>query len=266
MEEEEKPKKRQGRPKGSKNKVQGKMLKEHRKERGRDNRHHNQYDGQTRGEFMKVRDGETQEQWEARTAQRRIYGKSKDSRIKNTKDGKLVILSRKLPGMQKEVQLCIYRNIHERMFDFLRVYSLIMKHAEVRHDVLKDDIELGFYFYNGLPFTKEEFNQLCLMTGYVKGVFARFYKKGYIQKMAIMAANGVTKDTQYYILTLEFTRLIAKVYSVLTKTSKMQIENAHGKPRVSKELMEWIVKANEDIEETILGIKKQDKINYRNED
>ena len=263
--EEEKPK-RQGRPVGSKNKVAGKMLKTHRDKKGRDNRRHNQYDGQTRKEFMKVREGESIEQWEARTAKRKLYGKSKDSRIKNTKDGKLVILSRKLPGMQKEVQLRIYRNVHERMFDFLRVYSLVLKWAEIRHDVLKDDIELGFYFYNGLPFQKEEFNQLCLMTGYVKGVFTRFYKKGYIQKMSIMADNGVTKDTQYYILSLEFTMLITKVYSVLTKTSKMQIENAHGKPQPTKELMEWVIKANEDIEETINGIKKQDKIQYRNEE
>jgi len=263
--EEEKPKKR-GRPVGTKNKVQGKMVKAHREKKGRDNRRHNLYDGQTRKEFLKVREGESLEQWEERTAKRALYGRSKDSLIKNTKDGKLVILSRKLHGMEKEVQLRIFRNVHERMFDYMRVYPLLMKWAEVRHDVLKDDIELGFWYYNGLPFTKDEFNQLCLMTGYVKGVFARFYRNGYIQNMSVMAGNGVTRDTQYYTLSAEFTRLITTVYGVLTKTSRMQTENAHGKPQPSKELMEWIVKANEDIEETLSGLKKQDKINYRNED
>jgi hypothetical protein len=264
MKEEEKPEKR-GRKVGSKNKVQGKIIGEHKKI-GRDNRHLNQYQGQTRKEFMKVRDGESQADWEKRTAKRTLYGKSKDSLIKGTKQGKLIINSRKLHGMDKEVQLRIYRNVHERMFDFMRVYALIMKWASVRHDVLKDDIEIGYNFYNGMPFTKEEFNQYCMMGGYVKGVFARFYKKGYIQKMSIIAQNGAIKDTQYYVLTAEFTRLITTVYGLITKTSRMQTEKAHGKPQPSKELMEWIVKANEDIEDTLSGLKKQDKINYRNED
>jgi len=260
----EEPKKR-GRKVGSRNKIEGEIKGNH-KLKGRDNRHLDQYQGQTRKEFLKVREGESREEWEKRTAKRTIYGSSKDSVIKGTNKGKLVITSRKLPAMQKEVQLRIYRNLLERPFDFLRVYTLVLKWAEVRHDVLKDDIEIGYWFYQGIPFTKIEFNQYCMMGGYVKGVFARFYKKGLIQKMSIMAQNGSIRDTQYYVLSTEFTRLITNIYGVLTKTLKMQTENAHGKPQPSKELMEWIVKTNEDIEDTLSGLKKQEKILYRNED
>jgi len=254
-----------GRLAGMKNRQKGKMAKK-RKKLNSKKKPLDDYQDTTRKEFLLRKAGESQEQWEKRTLRRRVYGRSKDNNIRLASDGKIVNYSRPLKCRQKEIKLRIQARFHERPYDFLKVYAFVMRWASVRHDVLKEDIELGYYFYSGEPFTKEDFSLACIQLGTVRGVFTRFYKNGYIVPVSVISRIGTVKDIGYYSLSMEFQLLIKRVYGVLSKVTPAGLSTKHLKAKQDEELIEFMLKLNTEIEETILGVKNQDKILFRNED
>ena len=225
----------------------------------------NDYQAKTRKEFLKRKAGESQEQWEKRTRRRRLFGVNKTNDISIASDGKMVSYGRKLNGVKRENKLIIKTRFIEKPFDFLKCYAFVMRWASVRYDVLKEDIELGYYFYDGEPFTKEDFVLACIQLGTVRGVFNRFYRSGYIMPISIISRAGVIKNTEYYSLTMEFQYLIKRVYGVLSKVTPMMLTNRSELGKQSDELKEMLIKMNEDIEETIRGEKNKEKIIFRNE-
>jgi len=249
--------KNNGRKVGSKNKLQGELKPKENIYGSIKGEDKSLYQGLTRKEFLQVRAGESFEKWEERTMRKRIFGRTKDNSINVAQNGKLHVFSRKLPGMKKEVQLVMKSIINERMFDFFRAYSAIMRWASVRYDILKDDIEIAFFFYNGHPFTKEEFHQYCIVLGTVRGVFPRFLRKGYLKPISIISSKGNVVDTQYYCLSLGLTMLITRIYSIIAKLDKMQTDDRRGK--LSDELKQFIIKLNDEVNETISGEKPIEK-------
>jgi len=254
-----------GRLAGMKNRQKGKIAKK-RKKLNSKKKPLDDYQDTTRKEFLLRKAGESQEQWEKRTLRRRVYGRSKDNNIRLASDGKIVNYSRPLKCRQKEVKLIIQARFHERPYDFLKVYAFVMRWASVRHDVLKEDIELGYYFYSGEPFTKEDFSLACIQLGTVRGVFTRFYKNGYIVPVSVISRIGTVKDIGYYSLSMEFQLLIKRVYGVLSKVTPAGLSTKHLKAKQDEELIEFMLKLNTEIEETIRGEKNQDKILFRNEE
>lgn len=225
----------------------------------------NDYQALTRKEFLRRKAGETQEEWETRTKRRRLFGVSKTNDIRIARDGKIESYGRKLKGPKREHKLVIRARFVEKPFDFLKCYAFVMRWASVRYDVLKEDIELGYYFYDGEPFTKEDFVLACIQLGTVRGVFNRFYRNGYIMPYSIITRAGVIKNTEYYALTTEFQYLIKRVYAALSKVAPMMMTNRSELKVQSEELTAMLIKMNEDIEETIRGEKNKEKIVFRNE-
>ena len=255
-----------GRKKGTtKNKVQGEIAKPKRKTNSikiKDS----DYQDVNRKEFLRVKVGESVEDWNGRTAKKRVFGIRKDNKILVANNGKLRTYRHDRKGKAKEKMLEIIVRFTERPYDYLKCYAFIMRWASVRYDIFKDDLELGYYFYDGKPFTKEEFNYVCIQLGTVRGVFSRFYKSGYIMPYAIISSSGVIKDTEYYCLTVEFVNLIKRTYDVISKVAPMKLISWNGEPKLDEELIVMLQKLNTEIEETINGIKKPEKIIFRNEE
>jgi hypothetical protein len=225
----------------------------------------NDYQAKTRKEFLKRKAHETEEEWEKRTRRRRLFGVNKTNDISIASDGKMVSYGRKLNGVKRENKLVIKTRFIEKPYDFLKHYAFVMRWASVRYHVLKEDIELGYYFYDGEPFTKEDFVLACIQLGTVRGVFNRFYRSGYIMPISIISRAGVVKNTEYYSLTVEFQYLIKRVYGVLSKVTPMMLTNRWELGKQSEELMDLLIAMNTEIEEIIRGERNPEKIIFRNE-
>lgn len=266
-EENKKPEpKKRGRFSGmkSKNKKRG-LYKKKPKRPNSSKKALNDYQDTTRKEFLRRVVGETQEEWEKRTARKRIYGVSAKNKIRISSNGEMRAFRRNLQGKVKETKLIITTRFLERPFEYLKCYAFIMRWACVRFDAVKDDVELGYYFYGGEPFTKEEFLQACMQLGTVRGVFNRFWRNGYIMPCSIISRSGTIKNTEYFSLSIEFILLIKRIYAVISKVAPMQLGTKHHRTKQNEELMELLIKMNTEIEETITGVRNQDKILFRNE-
>lgn len=216
-------------------------------------------------EFLKVRKGESQEDWEKRTKKKRVHRSSeKKFPIKVAQNGRLVISKRAAKNSNKLMQLKILVRFHERPFDFLKMYAFVMRWASVRFGIVKDDIELGYYFYEGTPFTKEEFEHYCAMLGAVRGLFSRFVKKGYLSNISITTDAGKIKETEYYQLSMAFNNVLSRVYDLISKTNPVNTKENWTVKKVNPDLRLEIEKMNDEIYEILSGAKKQEKIKTEN--
>jgi hypothetical protein len=257
--------KNNGRKAGTtKNKVQGEIAKAPRKV-GSSKKDFSDYSALTNDEFLKVKEGESQEQWELRTSKRRII-KLKNTRTERyqeiffMKNGKITFVKRYLTGMKKDLMMNVRINFNQSTFDFMKHYAFVMRWATIRFGILKDDLEIGFYLAGDKPFTVEEFDQICLQLGAVRGVFHRFYKNGYICELVIDMGDGKTfKRTKVYALTNEFSQKIFKIYQYLTKL--LPVTELKGQESLNSELLKMYEEANE----TIKGLRKPETIRFRNE-
>jgi hypothetical protein len=222
---------------------------------------------QSRTEFLKVRDGETLEEWEKRTQGRRILGKKQPVYIRKVPKTRVYTSPRKQPPKQRANNKKILFRFIEKPQDFLNIYPIVIRWASIRHNILKDDLELGYYFYNGAPFTAKRFNELCVQLGAVRGVFARFKKKGYISVISVVDKKKDAIDTDFYLLSSSFVVVIKNIYEQLSRINKIKIDldwrdakknyiEPHPKMR---ELLEQM---NTEIEEIQNGIKQTQEIRY----
>lgn len=211
----------------------------------------NKYQSQTIEEFLKVRDGETFEQWSRRTESRRIHGISKNNNISIAKRGIVEIKPDKLKGMDRTLQLKVLNRFIERPYDYLENYAFILRWASVRYGISKDDIEIAFYFYNKGMFTDSEFNRVCLMLGTVRGVWARFIRNQYVVQSFIITKDDIVKEFEYYQFTNEFLRLLRAVYGALSKINKLTLtartSSNYKRNVVSPELNEFLEQLNREI-------------------
>lgn len=248
-----------GRPKGSKNKVQGQATEKVKAQNSiqADFRDDSNLASQ---ESLKIRPGETKEQWDKRTIKKRRYGLNyKDNQIKVASNGKLY-LNKRFKKHERMKALSIWIRIYERPFDFMKAYPVIMRWANAKYGVAQNDFELGYYFYEGTPFTKLEFESVCTMLGSVRFVFSRFVKKGYIQNITIVTSKGVEKQTEYYQLSTSFNRAIKQIYGMITKTAKVNFNEKGYVEKMSDLLRMEIDKMNDEVVEILKGNQKQETI------
>ena len=145
---EETPKqpKKRGRFWGMKSRNTQKGIKKKRKKPNSAKKDLSDYQDKTRKDFLKRMAGESQEEWEDRTKRRRVFGVSGHNKIKIARNGQMKAYKRPLKGKAKEIKLTVSTRFLERPFEYLQCYAFIMRWAAIRHDVLKDDIELGYFF------------------------------------------------------------------------------------------------------------------------
>ena len=252
-----------GRPKGSKNQIQG-QAKEKSKAQNSIQADFRDDSNLASQESLKIRPGETKEQWDKRTIKKRRYGlNSKENKIKIASNGKLYFHKR-FKKQERMRALTISVRIFERPFDFMKAYPVIMRWANAKYGVVQNDFELGYYFYEGTPFTKLEFESVCTMLGSVRFVFSRFVKKGYIQNITIVTSKGVEKPTEYYQLTMRFHQAIGKIYGMITKTAKVNIGKTGYVEKMSDLLRMEIEKMNDEVVEILKGNQKQETIKIEN--
>lgn len=252
-----------GRAKGSKNKIKGQPQEKKQvfNSAKADFRDESNLSSQ---ESLKVREGETKEQWEKRTYKKRLYGNAtKDNKIKIAQNGKLY-LHKRFKKHERMKALAISIRVIERPYDFMKMYALIMRWANVKYGVLQNDFEIGYYFYEGTPFTKQEFESVCTLLGSVRFVFSRFIKKGYIQNVVILTSHGIERKTEYYQLTMKFTGAIKTIYGLITKTTTVNMSNRGYVEKMSDSLRAEIEKLNDEIGEILKGNQKQETIKTEN--
>jgi len=261
---EDKPKKRLGRPKGTtKNRYPG-MIREKKPKIGSAKKKDDKYQAETKAEFMKVREGETVEQWKKRTGRKR-FSTQGSNKIRALKKGRVYSYANKMKGKDKLVCNAIRTRFAEKPYDFMKVYAIILRWASVKHNILKDDLEIGYYFYTGYHFSFKEFNDLCIQLGTVRGVFSRFKKKGYIVSINV-EIDGQLRESGFFVLSVEFSNIIKSIYGALTKTVPLTIFRGKRDGReLPADLLSMIEKMNADIEETITGLKKAEEVRFRNE-
>lgn len=246
-----------GRKSGTtKNKVQGEIVKKEFKV-GSVKKRKNTYQSETMEEFLKVRPGETLKEWEKRTEKRRLVGQVKDNKISVAKNGKLEVRKEVLTGMDKELQIKVLNRFREKPYDYLKNYAYIMRWASTRYGVFKDDIEIGFIFYDQGAFTRNEFERACIRLGTVRGVFSRFLKKGYLSQYSLVSKEGLVTQFEYYQLTVEFLRMLKATYEAISKVNKMTLtirsSAEYKKNPPPKELEEYLIQLNNEVDQVNNG-------------
>jgi len=240
----------------TKNKIQGKIA-EKKDNFGSAKEKRNRFQTESMEEFLKIREGETFEQWNKRTSEKRLHGVNKKNNLSIAKNGKVVVDRERLTGMAKEKQVRIRHKFIERPYDFLENYAFIMRWASIRYNISKDDIEIAFFFYGKGMFTRDEFTRVCVQLGTVRGVWARFVSKPYITPAVLVTKDNVVKEMEYYQLTAEFSRLLLAVYGGLSKVNKLTLtirSSAQYKRNVvHKELNDFLEQLNREVDETIKG-------------
>jgi len=240
----------------TKNKIQGSFA-EKKDNFGSAKEKRNKFQTQSMEEFLKIREGETFEQWNKRTSEKRLHGVNKKNNLSIAKNGKVVVDRERLKGMAKEQQVRIRHKFIERPYDFLENYAFILRWASIRYNILKDDIEIAFFFYGKGMFTKDEFTRVCVQLGTVRGVWSRFINKPYITPAVLVTKDNVVKEMEYYQLTAEMSRLLLAVYGGLSKVNKLTLtirSSAQYKRNVvHKELNDFLEQLNREVDETIKG-------------
>jgi hypothetical protein len=254
----------------TKNKVQGQITKAPRKT-GSQKKDDSNYTALTNDEFLKVREGETQQEWEKRTKKRRPLkldnGRNKVSKeINFLPNGSIQYERKKLTGLRAQTKTIIVKNILERPHNFMKHYALVMRWASIRFGITKDCLEIGFYFYDREPFTIQEFNLYCIQLGTVRGMFSKFYQNGYVYPISVdLGEYRESKDIRIYSLSVEFLSAIKRTYDVIAKLVPVSLNQKKGERIKEKDLTDELLKMYEEAEEIIKGIRKPELIRFRNE-
>lgn len=221
-----------------------------------------EYQKKTMNEFMKVREGETLEQWKRRTQERRL--KSVDEIHEQSLLSKIRIVqrSRERNNLENRYKFIRVQPV-EREFDFMRYYGIVINYYSIKYGIRKEDLEVGFYFYSNLPFTRERFNNsMVLITGTSSGKLNRFIKEGLIEELMHVQKkyDGSTKrsKTSLFVLNKYFIVKLSNIYRTLGKMNTIQINQPIFDP-LTPEIKQMIKDMNDEVNDILTGRKPQSK-------
>ncbi|HEY6143755.1 MAG TPA: hypothetical protein VIV55_10125 [Flavobacterium sp.] len=214
------------------------------------------YQVRTQAEFMKVREGETTKQWLWRTRFRRLRT---EEELAITQNGRKILEKIRMKrNKTTKKKLQVYAQ--SKNFNFLKYYVFIINWAATKHDIAQTDLEIGFHFYDNIPFTKEQFCNKCLLFSNSNKHFTRFKNMGYIRPIFTIVNNeGEKKPTGLYKLSVHFVNILTMVYEKLAYQSNFNFRPSHTKT-IPPQLEELIIKMAEENNEIITGKKQPDKI------
>jgi hypothetical protein len=186
------------------------------------------YQKKTMFKFLQVREGETQEQWRKRTVTRRVKEIDEIKELAIMHPLRIKQRKRERNAISTKNKYIIVQPT-ERDFDFMRYYGIVCNFYAIKYGIRKEDIEIGFYFYSNIPFTKDRFdNASVLMTGSNAGKLARFVRDGLGEEVLHKIVNPNTrklkyKKTELFRLNNDFVKMLTQIYKTLGKMNGIRI-------------------------------------------
>lgn len=197
------------------------------------------YQLRTQEEFLKVRPGETKEQWLFRTRFRRIRSEEELALTFEGRKQLEKIALQKSRSQKKRIQL----RVQAKDFNFLKYYIFIINWAVIKYNIPQSDLELGLHLYDNEHFTKDEFMNKCLLFHNTSAnIFNRFKKEGYIYETKSTMGDGTEKKpTNLYKLTTRFVNILTAIYKRVAYQAHynfLPAENKPASPELNKMIME----------------------------
>jgi len=220
------------------------------------------YQKRTMVEFMKVKEGETIAQWEKRTSRRRVKEVDEVKELSLMHPLRVLQRNRDRNVLASKNKFIVVQPV-EREFDFMRYYGIVINYYSIKYGIRKEDLEVGFYFYSNIPFTRDRFeNTMVLMTGNKAGKINRFLKDGLLEEIIKVkkTLNGPDKDTRTYLyrLTRTYVDKLTYVYRTLGKMNALRLTQPTFTP-LSAEEKQIIMDMNDEIQDIQTGRKPRDK-------
>ena len=218
-------------------------------------------------ERLKLRDGETREQWEKRTARWRVQSEEEIKRLPATNKLSVVMRRTQKKSIESQNKYLIAKRI-PREFDFMKYYATVANFYSIKYGLRKDDMEVGFFFFDNIPFTRERFENACVLgTGTASGKFSRFLKSGYIlpvmHRTLKLGQPYKSKATDLYHFNKGFINKLTMIYRVLGKMNTIRMYHEKTITPLNDELREMIYEMNMEILEIQKG--KKPKSNFEEE-
>lgn len=215
-------------------------------------------------EFIKVKEGETQEQWEKRTRSRRVITEKEITQLSSTHKLQIRAVKKSKKAVEYQNSVLSVRPII-RDFDFMKYYGIVVNFYSIKYGIRKDDIEVGFYFYDGVPFTRDRFENACILnSGVMTGKFLRFKKNKYITEKIKTDKRFNLPDkktnTGLYSLDKNFAVKLTYIYKVLGKMNGIRLYGQTAITPLNEELRQMIYDMNLEIMEIQTGQKPQSKM------
>lgn len=215
-------------------------------------------------EFLKVREGETLEQWRKRTIHRRVRDVDEILELKLTNPLRINLRNRERNRIDQRNKFIRVQCV-EREFDFLRYYGIVVNYFSIKFGIRVEDIQIGFYFYSNIPFTKERFdNAAVLHYGTSLWKHNRAIKEGLIveliQTIKHYNKENTYKKTSLYQLTPGFLLQLNDIYRTIGKMNTIQLKQPIFSG-LSPEIMQIMKDMNDDILDIQTGRKPHEKIN-----
>lgn len=222
------------------------------------------YQKRTMNEFMKVREGETLAQWQRRTQRRRVKEIDEIKELALMNPLRVLQRNRERNALASKNKFIVVQPV-EREFDFMRYYGIVINYYSIKYGIRKEDLEVGFYFYTNIPFTKERFNNaMVLMTGSNTGKLARFMKEGLVEEIIKTKKQFNAPDkyekTYLYRLTKTFVFRLNCIYRTLGKMNGIRMDQNSILTPLPPEAKQMIQDMNEEIQDILRGKKPQDLI------
>lgn len=213
----------------------------------------------TFNKFIQVKEGETHEQWSKRTAHRRVLSTDEINNLGRYNPKKV-----KKNKRRKYEREMLVVNQSARTFDYLKHYAIVMNYYSIKYGVYKEWLEIGFYFYEGTPFTKTTFENVCVLSFCNSNrVFKHFLKKGWIvpvYKKTISAKNNIKREpTDLYVFHKHFTNKISYLYKILQKITPFRMLGpmSHALSKETKTILHQMM---DEVSEINTGKKLPDDI------
>jgi hypothetical protein len=217
----------------------------------------------TMNEFLKVREGETVKEWQRRTARRRVKEIDEIRELSLMNPIRVFQRNRERDAITQRNKYIKVQPM-EREFDFMRYYGIVSNYYSIKHGIRKEDIEVGFYFYSNIPFTRDRFeNAMILMTGTKTGKFMRWLRDGLLEeltqtKKVFNAPNKIVK-TNLYRLPRVFVDKLTHLYRTLGMMNTINMNNP-VLTILSPQEKQMIKDMNDHIMDIQTGRKPQDLI------
>lgn len=212
------------------------------------------YQLRTQEEFMKVREGETREQWVMRTRFRRIRT---EEEIALTNAGRKRLEKKDLRRKNSKKKKVLQLKTLNKDFDFLKYYVFIINWAVAKFNISQLDLEIGFHFYENVHFTKDQFLNKCkLCVKANDNTFKRFIDNGYMYENQTSIEDGINKrKTGLFRLTGRFVGVLTAVYEKIAFQSEFNFKPTYTRT-IPLELEKVIIQMAEENKAIVTGKKE----------
>ncbi len=219
-------------------------------------------------EMKKVRPNETMKAWENRVRKYNLMTEKQIQRILGQKKQviKVRVISREtLKKTRNNYNNTITVSFHEKQFDFLSYYGIVLNYFSIKYGIRKSDIEICMAFYNNKIIDVNSFSNICILNaGTSLNYLKRFKKNNYICEIVNHVRNSeleVVKNHKIGLFTLHrnMQELITNMYRIISKLNTLKETQYRG--MFPKELEQEFVKMNAEINDYLIGDKKQLNIN-----